>query len=99
MAAARPVPDELVEAVDVREAVEVIWRLVVDGQADDLALLRRRWPDRESPESRAAIERLKRRAEPGGDAEQAMDAVRMAYGGRVPPAVSERLERYTEERL
>lgn len=82
-------------------AAEAIWRLVIDAQRDDLDLLRRRWPDRESAESRGAIERLKRRAAVGGDAEQALEAVHAAYGGwgRAPRHVSERLERYVEEQL
>lgn len=99
MAAARPVTTVRELTEEAQAAAEAIWRFVIDAQADDLALLRRRWPDRESEVSLAALERLKRRVAPGGDGEQAMDAVRSAYGGRVPDAVSERLERYTEERL
>ncbi len=82
-------------------AAEAGWRLVVDRQRDDLALLRARWPDRTSPESLEAIARLRRRAAPGGEADEAIGAVHAAYGGaeRVPGAVRRRLERYAWEQL
>jgi hypothetical protein len=82
-------------------AAEGRWRAVVDAQRDDLALLRARWPDRTSPESLGAIARLRRRAQPGGEADEAIGAVHAAYGGsgRVPPAVRRRLERYAWEQL
>ena len=101
MAAARPIPEELFEASDVRQAAEVVWRMVVDAQRDDLLLLRRWWPDRTSPEPGAALARLLRRAEPDGDADEAMATVHAAYGGsdRVPQAVRRRLERYVTETL
>ena len=69
---------------------------MVDAQRDDLLLLRRWWPDRTSPEPAAALVRLLRRAEPDGEADEAMGAVHVAYGGydRVPQAVRRRLERY-----
>jgi hypothetical protein len=80
---------------------EAAWRAVVDAQRDDLALLRARWPDRTSPESRAAIERLHRRGDPGGDADRVIEAVHAAWGGtaRVPAAVRRRLEGYAWEQL
>lgn len=82
-------------------AAEGAWRAVVDAQRADLALLRGRWPDRTSPESRGAIERLRRRADPGGDADRAIGAVHEAYGGeaRVPERVSDRLSSYAWEHL
>lgn len=100
MAAARPLVDirELSEEV---RAAEAVWRLVVDAQRDDLLLLRRWWPDRTSPVPAAALVRVLRRAEPDGDADEAMGAVHAAYGGyeRVPQAVRRRLERYVTETL
>jgi hypothetical protein len=80
---------------------EAVWRAVVDAQRDDLALLRARWPDRTSPESAGALARLRRRAAPGGEADEAIGAVHAAYGGprRVPPAVRRRLEHYAREQL
>ncbi len=82
-------------------AAEVAWRAVVDAQRDDLALLRERWPDRKSDESRAAIDRLRHRAAPGGEADGAIAALHAAWGGkdRVPAPVRRRLERYTWEQL
>lgn len=101
MAAARPVPDELFQAVDAREAAEVIWRMVIDATRDDFALLLRWWPDRDSPAPAAAVARNARRAAPGGDADEALGAVYAAYGGRdrVPRHVHERLRRYAQEQL
>jgi hypothetical protein len=72
---------------------------VVDAQRDDLAVLRARWPDRTSPESRAALARLRRRVAPGGDADEAMAAVHAAYDGAVPPVVRRRLAHYAREQL
>ena len=72
---------------------------MVDAQRDDLAVLRARWPDRTSPTSREAIARLRRRAAPGGDADEAMAAVYAAYAGAVPPVVRRRLEHYVREQL
>ncbi|HVG97849.1 MAG TPA: hypothetical protein VNK05_13170 [Chloroflexota bacterium] len=72
---------------------------MVDAQRDDLAVLRARWPDRTSPESRAALARLRRRVAPGGDADEAMAAVHAAYDGAVPPVVRRRLEHYAREQL
>jgi hypothetical protein len=82
-------------------AAEGRWRAVVDAQRDDLALLRARWPDRTSPESLGALARLRRRAVPGGEADEAIGALYGAYGGaaRVPPALRRRLERYAREQL
>lgn len=102
MAAARLAPlHDPKEASEAARAAEAVWRLVVDAQRDDLALLRRHWPDRSSPEPAAALVRLLRRAEPDGDADAAMGAVHAAYGGadRVPGAVRRRLERYVTETL
>jgi len=72
------------------------WRAVVDAQRADLDLLRDRWPDRASPASAAAIDRLRAVVAPGGEADRAVEALRDAYGGpdRVPPAVSRWLEAY-----
>lgn len=80
---------------------EGAWRAVIDAQRDDLVLLRRRWPDRTSPESAAAVARLRARAAAGGDADRAVGAVEEAYGGAegVPDAVRGRLERYAWEQL
>ena len=72
---------------------------MVDAQRDDLAVLRARWPDRTSPVSRAALARLRRRAAPGGDADEAMAAVYAAYAGAVPPVVRRRLAHYVREQL
>lgn len=82
-------------------AAEVAFRAVIDAQCADLALLRARWPDRESPESRAAIDRLAAAGGPGGEADQAIASVHAAWGGhdRVPEAVRERLEQYVWERM
>jgi len=80
-------------------AAEARWRAVVDAQRDDLAVLRARWPDRTSPESRAVLARLRRRVAPGGDADEAMAAVHAAYDGAVPPVVRRRLEHYAREQL
>lgn len=100
MAAARPLTDprELSEAARTAEAM---WRLVIDATRDDFALLRRWWPDRTSPEPAAAVARNARRAAPGGDADQALEAVYAAYGGsdRVPRHVRERLKRHAREQL
>ena len=45
--------------------------------------------------------RLLRRAEPDGEADEAMGAVHVAYGGydRVPQAMRRRLDRYVTETL
>ena len=79
-----------------RAAAEARWRAVVDAQRADLDLLRDRWPDRASPESAAAIDRLRAVVAPGGEADRVVEALRDAYGGpdRVPPAVSRWLEAY-----
>jgi hypothetical protein len=92
---------EPLEASEAARAAEAVWRQVVDAQRDDLLLLRRHWPDRTSPEPAAALVRLLRRAEPDGEADEAMGAVHAAYGGydRVPQAVRRRLERYVAETL
>jgi hypothetical protein len=89
------------EASEEARAAEASWRLVVDAQRDDLALLTERWPDRASPECVAAIDRLRRRFAAGGDADEALAAVSVAYGGRdrIPLPVWERLERYVWEQL
>ena len=101
MAAARPALHDPKELSEAARAAEAVWRGVVDAQRDDLTLLRRWWPDRTSPEPAAALVRLLRRAEPDGDADEAMGAVHAAYGGpeRVPQAVRRRLERYVQERM
>lgn len=82
-------------------AAEVAFRAVIDAQCADLALLRARWPDRDSPESRAALARLDAVAAPDGDADRATAAVHAAWGGhdRVPEDVRERLEQYVWERM
>ena len=102
MATARlPALHDPKEASETARTAEAVWRLVVDAQRDDLLLLRRWWPDRSSPEPAAALVRLLRRAEPDGDADEAMGAVHAAYGGydRVPQAVRRRLERYVAEQM
>jgi hypothetical protein len=98
MAAARS--QTLPEVPDAQAAEHAFYR-VVDAQCADLALLRERWPDRTSPESRGAIDRLTARAAPDGDADRATAALHRAYGGsaRVPEPVRRRLERYVLERM
>jgi hypothetical protein len=88
-------------AADARAAAEVAFRAVIDAQRADLALLRARWPDRESLESRAALDRLAAASAPDGDADRAIAAVHAAYGGhdRVPEDVRARMEQYVWERL
>lgn len=88
-------------AADPRADAEGVFRAVIDAQCADLALLRARWPDRESSESRAAIDRLDAVAAPDGDADRAIAAVHAAWGGhdRVPEDVRERLEQYVWERM
>jgi hypothetical protein len=88
-------------AADARAAAEVAFRAVIDAQTADLDALRRRWPDRTSPESVAIQERLTGRAAPDGAAEQAVTALYRAYGGAalVPAPVRTRLARYVDERL
>jgi hypothetical protein len=100
MAAARPVTD-VRELAEEARAAEAIWRLVIDATRDDFALLLRWWPDRDSAAPAAAVARNQRRAAPGGDAEQALEAIYAAYGGRerVPRYVHERLRRYARDQL
>ena len=101
MAAARPALHDPKEVSEAARDAEANWRGVVDAQRDDLESLRRRWPDRTSPEASAALSRLLRRAAPDGEVDEAMRTVHAAYGGydRVPNAVRRRLERYVDERM
>jgi hypothetical protein len=86
---------------DSAQQTEHAFYRVVDAQCADLALLRSRWPDRTSPESRGAIDRLTARAAPDGDADRAIGALHAAWGGaaRVPGPVRARLEQYVRERM
>ena len=97
MAAARP--PTLLHVPEV--AAEATWRRVIDAQRDDLGLVLRRWPDRTSAEVVAATARLRRRTAPGGDADQAVEAIDALYGGRdrVPEAVRRWMEVYVEAQL
>lgn len=96
MATARPK-----STADTAQQAEHAFYRVIDAQCADLALLRARWPDRESPESRAALDRLAAVAAPGGGADRAIAAVHAVYGGaaRVPAPVRTRLEQYVWERM
>jgi hypothetical protein len=97
MAAARPSHAPIAR---IQEAEHAFYR-VIDAQCADLALLRARWPDRESPESRAALARLAATAAPDGDADRAIGALHAVYGGsaRVPGPVRARMEQYVWERM
>jgi hypothetical protein len=99
MATARP-KSTADTAPQPQDAEHAFYR-VIDAQCADLALLRARWPDRESPESRAAIARLAAVAAPDGDADRAIGAVHAVYGGaaRVPGPVRARMEQYVWERM
>jgi hypothetical protein len=96
MATARPK-----STADTAQQAEHAFYRVIDAQCADLALLRARWPDRESAESRDALARLAAVAAPDGDADRAIAAVHAAYGGsaRMPGPVRARMEQYVWERM
>jgi hypothetical protein len=99
MATARP-KSTADTAPQPQDAEHAFYR-VIDAQCADLDELRRRWPDRTSPESVAIQDRLTGRAAPDGAAEQAVAALHRAYGGAalMPAPIRARLERYVDERL
>jgi len=96
MATARPK-----STLDAAQQAEHNFYRVVDAQCDDLTRLRARWPDRTSPESQGALDRLTARAAPDGDADRAIAALHAVYGGaaRVPGPVRARMEQYVRERM
>lgn len=96
MATARPK-----STADTAQQAEHAFYRVVDAQCADLDRLRARWPDRTSPESRDALDRLTARAAPDGDADRALAGLHAVYGGsaRVPGPVRARLEQYVRERM
>jgi hypothetical protein len=86
-------------AADPRADAEARWRALIDAQAADLRLIRRRWPDQQHPDVVAARARLRARSAPDGLADQVMEVVREVYGGAVPDLVSERLQQYVVDHL
>ncbi len=71
-------------------ALAAITRLLDENDAD-VQIRWDHWPHHDAPESVAADERMKARAGPDGAFEQALEALRLAYGGTLPKEVSDGL--------